>query len=162
MRSVIPENANVMALTATATKSTRSDIIKALNMQNPVIVSIPPIKDNLYYCVSEKSTVALSLSPICEKLAIERTRMGRIVIFCRKYDEVTAIYYFFKQKMGLGFTEPPGAPDLAQFHLVDMYTHCTHQSVKDKILSQFTTTSPLRIVIATIAFGMGIDCPDVR
>ena len=88
--------------------------------------------------------------------------MGRMIIFCRAYEDVSAIYYYFKQKLGLGFTEPPGAPDLAQFRLVDMYTHCTHQSVKDKILAQFTTTSPLRIVIATVAFGMGVDCPDVR
>ena len=43
-----------------------------------------------------------------------------------------------------------------------MYTHCTHQSVKDVILQRFTSPSSLRIVIATIAFGMGIDCPDVR
>jgi superfamily II DNA helicase RecQ len=42
-----------------------------------------------------------------------------------------------------------------------MYTHCTHQSVKDVILQRFTSLSSLRIVIATIAFGMGIDCPVV-
>ncbi len=39
-----------------------------------------------------------------------------------------------------------------------MYTHCTHESVKDKIIEQFTKQSSLRVVIATIAFAMGIDC----
>ena len=43
-----------------------------------------------------------------------------------------------------------------------MFTRCTHTSVKKKIIEQFTTPSSLRIVIATIAFDMGINCPDIR
>ena len=43
-----------------------------------------------------------------------------------------------------------------------MFTHCTHSSVKKKIIEQFTIPSTLRTVIATIAFGMGINCPDIR
>ena len=45
--------------------------------------------------------------------------------------------------------------------MVDVYTHCTHETVKNKIIAQLMKESPLCIVIATIAFGMGINCPDV-
>ena len=62
----------------------------------------------------------------------------------------------------LYFTEPQDAPNLPQFRLIDMYHSCTDPVVKDSISMLFTKKSCLRVVIATIAFGMGIDCPDVR
>ena len=40
-----------------------------------------------------------------------------------------------------------------RFRIVDMFTHCTHGSVKTTIMSKFTMESSLRVVIATIAFG---------
>ena len=44
-----------------------------------------------------------------------------------------------------------------------MFTACTHSSVKQATLAAFTNQeSPLRLLIATIAFGMGIDCRDIR
>ena len=81
LHSVIPENVNVMALTATATVSTRREIIKILDMQKPVIVSIPPINDNLFFCASPRGSISLSLSPISDILIRQRTAMGRIIIF---------------------------------------------------------------------------------
>lgn len=77
VRSVIPEHVNVMALTATATTSSRAEIIQSLDMQNPVIV--PPIKDNIFYCVLEKSSISASLCPLCDRLASRRTSMGRTI-----------------------------------------------------------------------------------
>ncbi len=34
--------------------------------------------------------------------------------------------------------------------------------MKKKIVEQFSIESPLRVVIATIAFGMGMNCRDIR
>ena len=43
-----------------------------------------------------------------------------------------------------------------------MYHSCTDTVVKKSICDRFTKESSLRVVVATVAFGMGIDCPDVR
>ena len=43
-----------------------------------------------------------------------------------------------------------------------MDTKCTRKDVKEEILLYFTWYSSLRLVFATIAFGLGVNCPDIR
>ena len=46
---------------------------------------------------------------------------------------------------------------------MDMFTSCTEVGVKNQSLESFTSpNSTLRVVIATIAFVLGVDCPDIR
>ena len=59
------------------------------------------------------------------------------------------------------FLEPQDAPDRSGFRLVEMYSKLTDVDVKEDILKSFTRTSPLRIVCATVAFGMGVDCEQI-
>ncbi len=164
VRSIVPTSVRVMALTATATKTTRKFIINSLNMQLPDIIYIPPVKDNIVYNVLDKpKDISEYFEKIVDKLKVERANMPRIIIFCKTYNSIILIYQYFKRKLGKYFVEPPGSPDFVVNRLIDIYTHCTHETVKNKIISQFTQpSSNLRIVIATIAFGMGINCSDVR
>ena len=63
--------------------------------------------------------------------------------------------------LGRESTEPVGSPDLRPYCLVDMFCSCTEVAVKVDILKAFSIFSlNLRIVVATIAFGMGLACPN--
>ena len=153
-----------MALTATATRQSRQDICRTLGMTKPVVVSQSPNKPNITYELSVKrETVEETLAPLVEQLRRERNIMDRVLIFCQKYDDVTHIYHFMRSRLGKESYHPVGAPNLVKYRLFDMFTACTHPTVKEGIVSAFTNTnSPLRIVVATIAFGMGLDCPNIR
>lgn len=152
-----------MALTATATTQTRNSIVKILGMVDPHIICISPHKPNILYWIAEKGGLQETFQPLIDKLRVQRIKMERVLIFCRRYEECADIYELFKCSLGIDFTEPIGSPDLSVYRLVDMYTSITQKEVKDTILKAICNPmSHLRVVICTISFGMGINCPDIR
>lgn len=163
VRSIVPEGTPLMALTATATNALRHQLANILGMKNPESVILPPCKPNLTYEVNKFSSISDNFSALLSKLQKERTTFPKTIIYCRKIVECADLYLFFKMGMKSEFTEPIGAPDLSQFRLVEMFTSCTDSEVKNQIIASFTQTEcNLRVVCATIAFGMGINCPNVR
>ena len=163
VRSILPNSVKLMALTATATKTLRDAVINTLGMVNPIIVSESPDKPNLVLSVHQYESMEESFKPLVDKLHKERTSMGRTLVYCRTQDACAQLYLWFSCCLGGEKTDPPNAPDIPKYRLFDMFTACTHPDVKADILHNITSEqSPLRLVIATIAFGMGINTSNIR
>ncbi len=89
--------------------------------------------------------------------------MDRVIVFCRSYDYAGYVYAFFRSRLSKEAVDPIGAPDLCKYRLVDLFTACTPKNVKHSIIEHFCKLgSKLRIVVATIAFGMSLNCADIR
>ena len=161
--SLLP-NVHIMALTATASKSTRKTICRSLGMKKILLISQSPNKPNIFYRLnSHQKDIEEAFAPLVSEIKHKRTNMERTIIFCRSYNSCTSIYYYFKNTLGKDISEPKGHPNCAELRLVDMFSACTHPEVKNIILKQFQTQdSALRIIVATIAFGLGIDCSNIR
>ena len=151
-----------MALTATATKSLRRDVCHILGMNDPYLVTVSPDKSNIVFSVSPFESLEMIFKPIMDELKKEREKMERTIIYCQQQETCARLYLLFRLNLAKEFTEPIGYPDLPQFRLVDMYTSCTHTTVKEQNSASFSKPSKLRILIATVAFGMGVNSPDVH
>ena len=81
------------------------------------------------------------------------------LVFCRTMNYCSILYQFFRNGLGKDFVEPNDGPDTcnSKYRLIDMFHRYTDPNVR-----VFTSESQLRIVICTISFGMGINCPNVR
>ena len=162
IRSIVPRDIHLMALTATATLSTRKYIIGNLSMQDPAIVYSPPVKKNITYFVRDKPKegIPAAFNPIVERLITQRN-MGRVIKFCHTYEDVIAIHRYFCDTLGDCY-RTKGITKLCCIQS-SRYVYTQHTSFcQGKDLKQFTSPSSLRVIIATIAFTMAIDCPDVR
>ena len=133
-------------------------------MLHPVVVSQPSNRLNIVYSVIvNPGSIKETFEPLVQEIRRNRTETERAIIYCRTYETCSMIYMFLKSRLKAEATEPIGAVDLARFRLVDMFCACTTVPVKNTILLSFCSpSSKLRVVVATIAFGMGLDCPNVR
>ena len=132
-------------------------------MTEPIVITASLDKPNIILSVCSYVSLDVSFGPVVEELRNARTSLGRTIIYCQKLEECANLYLFFKMCMGIEILEPQDALDLPQYRLVDMFMSSSHPTVKEEILQCFTSASaPLRIVICTIAFGMGVNPPDVK
>ena len=104
-----------MALTATATRHTRMDVIKKLGMKNCAVVSCSPHKPNIMLEVKEKSDLSTVLTPLVDDLLANGVSATKRIIYCKRYTEVSSIYHFFKRNLGNKFSMLSGRHDLPGF-----------------------------------------------
>ena len=163
LRSLIPETTHVMALTATATTLTFKIVSERLGLKDPVVTAKSCNRRNIKLEVKPKQ----KLESFCETLAMNirsnKLDYPRTIIFCSSYTACTSLYQTIVECLGEDATNPPGYPDLPDYRYLTMFTRASTQQMKEKVMSLFSKEGgTLRLVIATAAFSMGVDCPDVH
>ncbi|MFC6269158.1 DNA helicase RecQ [Frigoriflavimonas asaccharolytica] len=130
----------IIALTASADEITRQDIIKQLNLQDPTVLISSFNRANIKYFVQPKQSVS---NHIIQYLNEHPNDSGIIYCLSRKGTEELANY--LKENGINAAYYHAGIPSVERAKVQDDF-------IKDKI----------RVMIATIAFGMGIDKSNVR
>jgi ATP-dependent DNA helicase RecQ len=142
LRNIIEEiaEAPIIALTATATDKVQQDIQKNLGMLDAKVFKASFNRPNLYYEVRPKKDV------IREIIKFVKTKPGKSgIVYCLSRKKVEEVAEALRVN---------GIKALAYHAGMDAHMRVKHQ---DDFLNE-----NVDVIVATIAFGMGIDKPDVR
>ena len=143
MLNEIEDNIPIVALTATATPKVQSDIVKTLGMKEPEIFISSFLRDNLYYEIRPKPSKQDAIKDIIKFIKKGGNKSGIIYCLSRNSTEELAEVL---QVNGINAAAYHAGLDAA---------------VRSERQDQFLMED-VDVIVATIAFGMGIDKPDVR
>src|SRR6476661_1598627 len=133
----------VIALTATATPKVQSDILKNLGLRNPDIFISSFNRDNLYYEIQPKVKKEQTIKSMVRFILQNKGKRGIIYTLKRKKTEELADVLMAN-----------GIKAVAYHAGLDSKLRADRQ---DQFLNE-----DVQVIVATIAFGMGIDKPDIR
>lgn len=142
-------SAPIIALTATATPRVVEEIASRLQLDNPGMVVGDFRRPNLRFVVrhpkSAKDRVAIVLAELERAGLMNRRGKGRAVIYCSTRKTVETVAKALRAKK-----VPVG------------YYHAGRTPLARERAQRSLSTGRTRVLVATNAFGMGIDMPDVR
>lgn len=143
-----------LALTATATPTVQADIAEKLGLREPLRIVTGFRRPNLRFSVQPCGSHAEKLSALEQALA--KVRDGSAIIYCatRKHVEEVAV------ALSRGCFSSRPSP-LTPRPSVGYYHAGLADDLRAKVHEQFLT-GQIAVLVATNAFGMGIDKPDVR
>ena len=143
MMDMINPNIPIIALTATATPKVQSDILKNLGLRSPEIFISSFNRPNLYYEVLPKVNLDQTNKSIVRFIQLHKNKSGIIYTLNRKTTEELA-----------AMLNANGISAVAYHAGLEAKLRARRQ---DQFLNE-----EVHVIVATIAFGMGIDKPDVR
>ena len=139
VRKLFPK-ATMIALTATATEQVKRDIIKNLGLKKPEIFTTSFDRKNIFLEVQPKKS---GESQVIDFLKNHKNESG--IIYCTSRRQVDELFVSLKKKGYSVLNYHAGLPD-------DVRGEHQQLFIEDKV----------KIIVATVAFGMGIDKPNVR
>ena len=133
-------NIPIIALTASADEITRKDIIKQLNLQEPLVLVSSFDRANIKYFVQPKQSV-----------------LKNIIQYLNEHPNDSGIIYCLSRK---GTEEMSN--NLRENGINSAFYHAGISSVERAKVQEDFLKDKTRVMVATIAFGMGIDKSNVR
>lgn len=127
-----------LALTATATTAVQHDIETVLFQEVPVRIIHSVNRQNIALYVKKTSQKEADLEDLMKQAK------GSMIIYCATKKEVERLYQLFRSRFTIG------------------YYHGGLEASQRRQLQQQFSQNKLQFLIATNAFGMGIDKPDIR
>ncbi len=143
MMEMINPTAPMIALTATATPKVQSDILRNLGLRDPQVYISSFNRSNLYYEILPKIQKDQTVTSIVRYISQNKEKSGIIYTLNRKTTEELADMLMAN-----------GIKAVAYHAGLDSKLRAERQ---DLFLNE-----DVQVIVATIAFGMGIDKPDVR
>ena len=143
MMEEINPNVPIIALTATATPKVQSDIVKNLSLREPEVLISSFNRANLYYEVQPKLKKELTVKSIVKYISGHKGKSGIIYTLNRKTTEELADLLIANNIKAVAYHAG-----------LDQKLRADRQ---DQFLNE-----DVQVIVATIAFGMGIDKPDIR
>ena len=133
----------VVALTATATPKVQSDIVKNLSLRNPDIFISSFNRPNLYYEIQPKIKKDQTIKSIVRFIVQNKSKSGIIYTLNRKTTEELADMLVANSIKAVAYHA--GLDSKLRANRQDLFLN-----------------EQVQVIVATIAFGMGIDKPDIR
>lgn len=163
IRSLISSNINIMALTATATQEIASAVIERLCMTSVNMIGASPDRSNIKYSVKPNQTMNGLCATLAEELIALRSNTPKTVVFCQTLKQCGDFYHKIKRLLGPQITDPPGVPAIVPFRMISLFTSASRAEIRAETLEEFCKpNSTLRMIVATTAFGLGVDCHCIR
>ncbi|MFT5291132.1 MAG: ATP-dependent DNA helicase RecQ [Planctomycetota bacterium] len=135
----------VHAFTATATERVRDDVLRALNLTDPVVLVAPGDRPNLTYRVKPRSALTPQVMEVIKRHRGPNGEARAGIIYCLSRKN----------------TESLAGSLLAEGVKAAPY-HAGLSNDKRRRTQESFLSEELDVVVATVAFGMGIDRTDVR
>ena len=135
-------NPPVLALTATATEEVQSEIVQSLHMQNEVRISTGTDRDNLFFSVHSTVTNEAKFARIQAMLEHEQ---GTGIIYTASVKSADELFDFLTDR------------GISVGHYHGKMTAKNRREVQEEFMA-----GEHKVMIATKAFGLGIDKPDIR
>ena len=132
----------VLALTATAAPPVREEILERLGMHNPRVISQGFDRPNIWLGVETFHDTGMKKDALVERV-IEAEKPGIIYVATRKHAEEIALA-------------------LQERDVSAVFYHAGMKAKEREQVQQAFMADEAEIIVATTAFGMGIDKPNVR